>query len=218
MNSNFSKLVDIKNLQEQVKKAFCCQKWIRPFTVWMSCSSDLKNFANSRPSVSNFKSLYRSLEQFFLTVGHNNFGNKIALFKLSVLLNWLKLVYGPCTILTPCPTSSKELYTFLYCDDGTAYNQKAIHYCLWATKMKEEQIVELQKISWCLTPFPSLPTLSCLPLVFLCCWPSNSRVPFPHQFCRFVCWHKNLNALKTFRYKTFPWRLAAGKPFYILTY
>ena len=41
------------------------------------------------------------------------------------LLNWLKLVYGPCTILTPCPTSSKELtvllYTFLYCDDGTVY-------------------------------------------------------------------------------------------------
>ena len=40
--------------------------------------------------------------------------------------------------------------------------------------MKEEQIVELQKISWCLTPFPSLPkvyffgqkALSCLPLVF----------------------------------------------------
>ena len=29
------------------------------------------------PSVSNFKSFSRSLEQFFLTVGQNNFGNKI---------------------------------------------------------------------------------------------------------------------------------------------
>ena len=34
-------------------------------------------FANSRPSASNFKSFSRSLEQFFLTVGQNNFGNKI---------------------------------------------------------------------------------------------------------------------------------------------
>ena len=43
----------------------------------MNCSSDLKNFENSRPSASNFKSFSRSLEQFFLTAGQNNFGNKI---------------------------------------------------------------------------------------------------------------------------------------------
>ena len=34
-------------------------------------------FANSRPSVSNFKIFSQSLEQFFLTVGQINFGNKI---------------------------------------------------------------------------------------------------------------------------------------------
>ena len=34
-------------------------------------------FANSKPSASNFKSFSRSLEHFFLTVGQNNFGNKI---------------------------------------------------------------------------------------------------------------------------------------------
>ena len=66
----------MRNLQEQVKKAFCYQKLFWPFTVWINCSSDLKNFANSRPSTSNFKSFSRSLEQFFLTVGQNNFGNK----------------------------------------------------------------------------------------------------------------------------------------------
>ena len=44
-------------------------------------SSDLKNFANSRPSASNFKSFSQSLEQFFLTVGQNNFGNKIPFLK-----------------------------------------------------------------------------------------------------------------------------------------
>ena len=36
-----------------------------------------KFFANSRPSASNFKRFSRSLEQFLLTVGQNNFGNKI---------------------------------------------------------------------------------------------------------------------------------------------
>ena len=41
------------------------------------CSSDLKKNSNSRPSASNFKSFSRSLEQFFLTVRQNNFGNKI---------------------------------------------------------------------------------------------------------------------------------------------
>ena len=46
-------------------------------TVWINCSSDLKKFANSRPSASNFKIFSWSLEQFFLTVGQNNFGNKI---------------------------------------------------------------------------------------------------------------------------------------------
>ena len=54
----------MRNLQEQVKKAFCYQKLIWPFTVRTNCSSDLKSFS-------------RSLEHFFLTVGQNNFGNKI---------------------------------------------------------------------------------------------------------------------------------------------
>ena len=43
-------------------------------TVRKNCSSDLKNFANSRPSASNFKSFSRLLEQFVQTVkGQNNF-------------------------------------------------------------------------------------------------------------------------------------------------
>ena len=46
----------------------------------MNCSSGLKIFANSRPSASNFKSFSQSLEHFFfLTVGQNNFVNKIPL-------------------------------------------------------------------------------------------------------------------------------------------
>ena len=40
-------------------------------------------FANSWPSALNFKSFFRSLQQFFLTVGQNNFGNKIPLVTFS---------------------------------------------------------------------------------------------------------------------------------------
>ena len=46
----------------------------------MNCSSDLKNFANSWPSASNYNFFSPSLEQLFLTVGQNNFGNKIPFF------------------------------------------------------------------------------------------------------------------------------------------
>ena len=77
MNSNCSNLLYLRNLQEKVKKAFCYQKLFWPFTVRTNCSSDLKIFANSLPLASNFKQFSRSLEQFFPTVGQNNFGNKI---------------------------------------------------------------------------------------------------------------------------------------------
>ena len=76
----------MRNLQEQVKKAFYYQKLFWPFTVWINCSSDHKIFANSRPSASNFKSFSWSLEQYFLTKGQNIFGNKIPLPKMKLSL------------------------------------------------------------------------------------------------------------------------------------
>ena len=99
MNLNCSNLLDLRNLQEQVKKAFCYQKLFWPFTVWINCSSDLKHFANSRPSASNFKSFSRSLEQFFLTVGQNNFGNKIPMYTLELFQTFLKLLFPYCATL-----------------------------------------------------------------------------------------------------------------------
>ena len=86
LNSNCSNLLDLRNLQEQVKKAFCYQKLSWPFTVWINCSSDLKNFENSQLSASNFKSFSRSLEHFFLTVGRTNFGNKIPLISCKFII------------------------------------------------------------------------------------------------------------------------------------
>ena len=82
LNYNCSNWWDMRNLQEQVKNAFCYQKMFWPFTAWINCSSDHKNFENSQPSVSNFKSFSRSLEHFFLTVGQNHFCNKIPYLNL----------------------------------------------------------------------------------------------------------------------------------------
>ena len=73
------KLEDFFKFCALFKKSELYQKLFWPFTVWINCSSDLKNFANSRSSASNFKSFSRTQEQFFLTVGQNNFGNKIPL-------------------------------------------------------------------------------------------------------------------------------------------
>ena len=77
LNSNCY-LLDLRNIQERVKKAFCYQKLFWPFTVWI----------NSLPSASNFKSFSRST--IFLTVGQNNFGNKIPFpqFLDDILWNW----------------------------------------------------------------------------------------------------------------------------------
>ena len=73
MNYSCSNWWDMRNLQEQVKKTFCYQKLCLPFIAWINCSTDLKNFA----------CFSRSVEQFFLTVGQNNFGNKIPLLLFS---------------------------------------------------------------------------------------------------------------------------------------
>ena len=104
MNYNCSNFLDVRNLQEQVKIAFCYQKLFWPFTVWINWPSDLKIFANSWPSASNFKSFSQSLEQIFLTVGQNNFGNKIPFIFHSVATAKLILPidYHSNTMLNVC--------------------------------------------------------------------------------------------------------------------
>ena len=82
----------MKNFQEKVKKSILLPRipltFSRAFTVSENCYRDLKIFANSRPSASNFKSFSQSLQQFLLTVGQNNFGVKIPF-----LLGCKKLYY-----------------------------------------------------------------------------------------------------------------------------
>ena len=60
-------------------------------SVPTNCSSNLKIFANSQPSASNFKRFSRSLQQFVHIVGQNNFGNKIPfLFTETNGFGWAK--------------------------------------------------------------------------------------------------------------------------------
>ena len=61
-------------LDSQIQKII-----VSAVTIWgntVNCSSNLKYLANPWPSAPNFSPL---LEHFFLTVGQNNFGNKIPL-------------------------------------------------------------------------------------------------------------------------------------------
>ena len=76
-----------------------------PFTVWMNCSSDLKDFVNSWPSAPNLNSFYRSL-LFFLTVGQNNFGNKIPFsskaFNFKQVMNSSNFFFVARKLFKPC--------------------------------------------------------------------------------------------------------------------
>ena len=111
MNSNCSNLVDLRKLQEQVKKAFCYQKLFWPFTVWINCSSDLKNFEYSRPSASNFKSFSQSLE-FFFPVSQNNFENKIPVFCCNAKNHPGKHELLLCSLYITCAKKEEEIIVF----------------------------------------------------------------------------------------------------------
>ena len=76
-NSNCSNLVDMRNLQEQVKKAFCYQKLFWPFTAWINCSSDLKILQILGLQSRISKGFPDHENNFFLTVCQNNFANKM---------------------------------------------------------------------------------------------------------------------------------------------
>ena len=77
LNSNCSNSSNLRNLQEQA--------FFWPLTVRTNFSSDCKVFANSCPSDSISKVFLDHKNNFFLTVGQNNFGNKIPGLKFEVL-------------------------------------------------------------------------------------------------------------------------------------
>ena len=98
----------MRNLQEQVKKAFCYQKLFWPFTAWINCSSDLKNFANSRPSASNFKSICQSLEYFSSQYVRTNLVKKYQLGK-HLKRDLLMLINNYYQCVSFLPQNDKEM-------------------------------------------------------------------------------------------------------------
>ena len=106
--------MDLRNLQEQFKKTFCYQKLFWPFTVRINCSSDRKTFENSWTSASKFKNFPRSLEQFFLTVSQNNFGNKIPLVIERTIISGLFLWKNMCCNSGPCIVQFYIQYILLH--------------------------------------------------------------------------------------------------------
>ena len=73
----------------------------------MNCSNDLKIFANSQPSALNFKSFPQPLEQFFLTVCQNNFGNKIPFFQMDNISYRKKAPVSLTSMMNMAKTKSK---------------------------------------------------------------------------------------------------------------
>ena len=67
-----------------------------------NCSSDLKNFANSRPSAPNFKSFSQSLAQSLLIVGQKYFGNKIPFCRIYKKGLYRAINMKPCKFSIIC--------------------------------------------------------------------------------------------------------------------
>ena len=91
LSSNCSNLLEMRNLQEQIKKAFCYQKLFWTVTVWINCSIDLKIFCKFSAFSLEFRKFFSNTGTFFLTVGQNNFGNKIP--KLFLNLRVVKILF-----------------------------------------------------------------------------------------------------------------------------
>ena len=69
-------ILDLRNLQEQFKKAFCYQK-LFCLSVFKQIVLVISKFLQIRGWSREFQKFFRSLEHFFLTVGQKNFGSKI---------------------------------------------------------------------------------------------------------------------------------------------
>ena len=160
----------MRNLQEQVKKAICYQKLFWHFTVRTNFSSDdLKIFSQSEV-------------QFFLTVGQNNFGNKIPL--LWVGDNGKKI--------TSEATRSLKIKHFIHLQfDGKIPLDSQIFFSfIYFLSDKSSFILSLMFInSLIVSILPTIPTLfeSCptgwLPVVYL-----RWLVVSVWQFVTICCW------------------------------
>ena len=122
MNSNCSDLLDMRNLQEQVKKVVCYHKLFWSFTVWINCSSDPKilQILGLQPRISK---VFQSLQQFFLTVGQNNFGSKIPFLANGLAHRIRKKCQWTCLpeLRTRCSWNKNQHSNYYVIDQGMNY-------------------------------------------------------------------------------------------------
>ena len=81
-NCNWSKVLDLRNLQNRNKLRKHSASKIVQFTVQINCSSDLEN-KNYKFEVEGrkFQNIFLITRTTFLNVGQNNFGNKISFIR-----------------------------------------------------------------------------------------------------------------------------------------
>ena len=114
-----------------------------PFTVWINCSSDLKNFVNSLPSVSNLKSFSRSIEQFFLSVGQN--------ILVSKYQSYLKTSIDFKIVLFKNPLFSKPSWWNLLEESKKKYTSQNVFYKRFSLTraMRRVSRVPSNQDQWC---------------------------------------------------------------------
>ena len=101
LNSNRSDLLDVSNRQKQVKKVFSYQELT--FIVWINCFGLSFEFQK-------FFLITRTF--FFLTVGQNNFGNKISNMSLKKCIELISDFFFTLGILVLVPPKF-VVYKFL---------------------------------------------------------------------------------------------------------
>ena len=132
-----------------------------PHIIGINYSSDLKNVANSRPSASNFESFSQSPQQFFPTVGQNNFSNKISI--TYVFLNtiwgthfWRSILVHLCfseykfsfQIMLERISKSSFLAIFKLFEKFKKETSKNIRMCLFLSKITWKNCCVTMNLLW----------------------------------------------------------------------
>ena len=139
----------MRNLKEQVKKTFCYQKLFWPFTVWVNCSSNLKIFANSWPSSSNFKSFFSITRTIFSPLGQKTFGNKIPMNNVLPFLSFGIFFFIKDSFL--CLQSHQSNHYTYWWPWQCCQNNQLVHLCL---DQEHHNIQGYWYLSLSINPYP----------------------------------------------------------------
>ena len=82
----------MRNIQEQVKKAFCYQNLFWPFTVWITCSSDLLQFCKFSAFSLKFQKFFSITRTIFSHSRSEQFWYQNTIFRFldKIWLKWAR--------------------------------------------------------------------------------------------------------------------------------